>query len=641
MFRLLAPALFLLAWVPSLQAQSTALPTATSSLFSGSGNCADCHTSDGTALRDSKGTDLSISTDWRATMMANAAKDPLWQAKVETEVQENPHLQAVIEDKCTTCHAPMGRTQAIFDGASGYTLDEMRASALALDGVSCTVCHQIQPGNLGTDASFSGGYEITDARIIFGPYANVLTMPMQNQVGYTPTLGQHIQGSELCATCHTLFTQFVDDQGQVAGTFPEQVPYLEWQNSVFAQQDVQCQDCHMPRVDENIVIANRPRNLGTQSPFWRHIFIGGNTFMLQILRDNGSEIGVTATTAQFDSTIARTRRQLQQNTARLQVETAVEADQLTIAVLVENLTGHKFPTAYPSRRAWLHVRVTDENGDTVFESGAFDESGRIIPGLQEPYEPHRDVITSAQQVQIYETETADINGNITHVLLRAATYVKDNRLPPKGFTSGAARYPDMAVHGEAENDPNFNRDDAGEGSGTDRVTYLVDVAGQSGKLTVLVELLYQTAKPAFIDHLLSYDTPAVNRFSTYYQSASKTPEIVQSVVTEVDLVTDVRTSQPETRVRGFRLAQNFPNPFNGSTVIAYSLPKAETRVQLRIYDLRGQLVRTLESGPKSAGTHTISWDGTDDLGRGVSSGFYLYRLTAGETSLVRRLLFLK
>ncbi len=110
--------------------------------------------------------------------MANAAKDPFWRAKVSAEIAANPGLQAAIEDQCTTCHAPMGRTDALSNGATEYTIAEMEQDPLALDGVSCTVCHQIQPGNLGTEASFSGGFQIEDGQTIFGPFENPLGWPM-------------------------------------------------------------------------------------------------------------------------------------------------------------------------------------------------------------------------------------------------------------------------------------------------------------------------------------------------------------------------------------------------------------------------------------------------------------------------------
>lgn len=81
--------------------------------FSGSGNCATCPS----ALHDRAGVGVSIDTHWRSTMMANSRKGPLWQAKIESEVTRSPALQPIIEDKCSRCHTPMARTQAVADGS--------------------------------------------------------------------------------------------------------------------------------------------------------------------------------------------------------------------------------------------------------------------------------------------------------------------------------------------------------------------------------------------------------------------------------------------------------------------------------------------------------------------------------------------
>ena len=77
-------------------------PIFISNHFSGSQNCAFCR--DG--LINSYGTDVSIAKDWGISMMANATRDPFWRAKVATELERNPHLAEVINDKCSTCHAP-------------------------------------------------------------------------------------------------------------------------------------------------------------------------------------------------------------------------------------------------------------------------------------------------------------------------------------------------------------------------------------------------------------------------------------------------------------------------------------------------------------------------------------------------------
>jgi len=100
-------------------------------------------------------------------------------------------------------------------------------------------------------------------------------------------------------------------------------------------------------------------------------------------------------------------------------------------------------------------------------------------------------------------------------------------------------------------------------------------------------------------------------------------------------VTAARAAPP-----GTTLAQNFPNPFNPSTSIAFELARRE-RVMLRVYDVRGRLVQTLVDEALAAGAHTASWSGVDASGQAVASGVYYYQLDAGPASLTRRMVLLK
>ncbi|HQL23465.1 MAG TPA: FlgD immunoglobulin-like domain containing protein, partial [candidate division Zixibacteria bacterium] len=83
-----------------------------------------------------------------------------------------------------------------------------------------------------------------------------------------------------------------------------------------------------------------------------------------------------------------------------------------------------------------------------------------------------------------------------------------------------------------------------------------------------------------------------------------------------------------------------PNPFNPSTQITFALPQAGP-VTLRVYDVQGRLVRTLANGPFDAGVHSVEWNGTDGTGSAVASGVYLYRLSAGETVVTRKMILMK
>jgi len=95
--------------------------------------------------------------------------------------------------------------------------------------------------------------------------------------------------------------------------------------------------------------------------------------------------------------------------------------------------------------------------------------------------------------------------------------------------------------------------------------------------------------------------------------------------------------------KAFALSQNSPNPFNPSTTISYSIPEnvLEMAVKLSVYNIRGQLVRTLVDGSQGPGAYNVNWDGADNLGRKVSSGVYFYRLVAGDFISTRKMVVLK
>ncbi len=84
----------------------------------------------------------------------------------------------------------------------------------------------------------------------------------------------------------------------------------------------------------------------------------------------------------------------------------------------------------------------------------------------------------------------------------------------------------------------------------------------------------------------------------------------------------------QTRPAVFALANNYPNPFNPATTIQYALPQAAD-VELTVYNVLGQPVRTLVAEHQSAGRYVVEWDATNDSGHSLSSGMYFYRLQAG------------
>lgn len=500
----------------------TPLPTAAGALVTGSGACETCHSTDGTILWEN-GRDVSPVGLWRSSMMGNAAKDPLWRAMVTAETQLHPGLASVIEDKCVTCHAPLARVEALHGGAEALGYDEAIADPLGLDGVSCTLCHLVDPANLGQPESFSGQYEIADGRVLYGPYENPLTMPMQNGVDYLPVHGPHLSDSALCGSCHTLYTPFVDDDEQVAGIFPEQTPYLEWLNSDLPAQGASCQACHMPLAGPQDIATRPPWHQVVREPFRQHFFAGGNAWMLGLLAGQVDELGLGASEEQFLATRDATRALLA-TAAELSLDGAADGDSLELEALVVNRTGHKLPTGIPLRRLWLRLTVTGETGDTLFASGHPDSEGRL-PLPASGLEPHHGTIRDGARTQIWEGAMGDVDGERTFSLLRAGVYLKDNRIPPAGFTSAFGLYDTVAVHGLAEFDPDFNAEDGEPGNGSDRVRYRLP--RPTGPVTARAELLFQTVTPELLDHFDGLEAePEIAAFLALAQEQGLEPEVL-------------------------------------------------------------------------------------------------------------------
>lgn len=493
-------------------------------LFKTSGNCMPCHN----GLVTPSGEDVSIGANWRASMMANSARDPYWQAGVRRETIDHPSAAADIQDECSICHMPMARAMAHASARQGQVFAHLPVNEhsddedlLAHDGVSCSMCHQISSEKLGTPESFVGGFVLagkqSTPRPIFGPFdvEKGLTTIMRSSAQFQPTHGDHIRESELCATCHTLITKALNPQGQVIGRLPEQMMYLEWKHSAFQAEKRSCQSCHMPAVEQEMPIASvlgQPRQ-----GLARHVFVGGNFFMLRLLSRYRLELGVAAPTADLDASAFRTVRNLQAETATVSVDRAEMAGgRLELDLAVQNLTGHKLPTAYPARRAWLHVTVRDRNGRQVFESGAIAPSGLIEGNDNDAdatkFEPHYTEIRQTDQVQIYESIMGDPAGVPTTGLLTAVRYLKDNRLLPRGFDKGTAE-PDIQVVGGATEDADFM-------GGADRVRYSIDVSGGEGPLQIAVELRFQPIGFRWAQNLKPYDAAETRRFVGYYDSMS-------------------------------------------------------------------------------------------------------------------------
>jgi len=490
-------------------------------LFQTADACTGCHN----GLRTPAGEDVSIAREWMATMMANSARDPYWQASVRREIIDHGDAQAAIEDECSICHTPMATFAARALGTHGVVFAHLAPQTagsttdlLAADGVSCTVCHQIERDRLGSPESFTGRFAIDTRQVplrsAFGRFAIDAGRAriMSTASGFLPAEAQQIRQAELCATCHTLFTGTAGSHGRL----PEQVPYLEWLHSDYRSQR-SCQSCHMPRVAAPTPIASV---VSVPRPdFARHSFTGANFFMMRVLAANDAAVGMTtppdSMRAHADETIAY----LQRTAAKVTVEDARPDNRgVVFTVRVDALAGHKLPTAYPSRRAWLHVNVRDSRGRTLFESGAMRPNGAIAGNDNDDdatrFEAHYQEIVRPDQVQIYESIMIDDRGSVTTGLLSAVDYIKDNRLLPTGFDKATVQE-DAAVRGEAMNDADFT-------GGSDRLRYVATIAaGAQPPFSIDVELCYQPIGFRWAQNLRRYRAAEPARFVSYYEAQAR------------------------------------------------------------------------------------------------------------------------
>ncbi|HZU28491.1 MAG TPA: hypothetical protein VFA04_23395 [Bryobacteraceae bacterium] len=499
--------------------------------FQTSDRCIACHN----GLTTSTGQDVSIGFDWRASIMANSSRDPYWQASARRETIDHPESRAEVEDECSVCHMPVTRYQAKLRGELGQIFAHLpfaadkKAGAEAEDGVTCSICHQVGTEKLGTRESFNGGFVVNapagkQDHPEYGPFdirPGHQRIMQTSTGGFVPTDALHIRDSKLCATCHTLYTTARGAGGKVIGQLPEQMPYLEWLHSDYRDKQ-SCQECHMPEVAEATPIT---RVLGVpRQGLHQHVFVGDNFFMQRMLNRWREELSVEALPQELTSAADGTVAFLQSRAARVRVEhVEVSGGRLRADVFVENLTGHKLPTAFPSRRAWLHVTVRDANRRVVFESGAVRPDGSIVGNDNDAdpskFEPHYSEIDSPDQVEIYEDILGDQAGHVTTGLLTGINYLKDNRLLPYGFDKATAEK-DVAVIGGAAQDPEFT------GAG-DRVRYSVALNGAAGPFEVTAELWYQPIGFRWANNLKPYDSASEpRRFNSYYDAMGPATALV-------------------------------------------------------------------------------------------------------------------
>ena len=593
--------------------------------FLPSTRCAGCHGKDSMGMSNVNEDliDVNLYDRWSPSMMANAARDPFWRAKVSHEKLINPAHALDLEDKCTSCHAPMGSYNAHFNGASHYLISDFDNDSLGIDGVSCAGCHTIGPNGLGS--TFSGQIPYDTTRHIYGPFVNPMIGPMQLYTGYTPMHGEHMSKSITCSPCHTLITNTADLNGNLTGQkFVEQGTYHEYKNSIYSQTNVTCQNCHMARLSDPIMIANGYLSLTPRTPFNQHLFAGANTFMLRLMKENKAALGITVPDFKYDSALVASDMMLMQRSVNLTLHfDGVVNDSAYFRVKLVNKAGHKFPSGYPSRRAVLQFVVKDNNNDTIFKTGIFN-SDYSVNGEPATFEPHHNIITQSNVPQIYEYVMGDVNYDYTTVLERAAYVLKDNRLAPEGFTTQHFTYDTVKISQDALDDDDFNKILGAEGSGTDEVHFHVPIAGVNSVINATARIIYQTVHPKWLGSMFAETTPEIETFRDMYNNADKTPTVAgaDSLINLNLLTYNTKKANDISDIKVF------PSITNDGLISVNAYGKLEIK-QIEVYTSSGKIVlsQAVKGGNKVESIQLPS-----------SAGVYIVKIRTNQTEFYRKVI---
>ncbi|RKX24653.1 MAG: hypothetical protein DRP45_07750 [Candidatus Zixiibacteriota bacterium] len=175
----------------------------------------------------------------------------------------------------------------------------------------------------------------------------------------------------------------------------------------------------------------------------------------------------------------------------------------------------------------------------------------------------------------------------------------------------------------ASDDPEYPDSLLTFGYSADNDSLLVTIDTASGVMTLKSDLAYLGT----VELIVTVSDP---------RAASATDTVTVTVDSHVSVGDNTETNLPNR----FSLEQNYPNPFNSSTLIQFDIPQY-CQVELSIYNLLGQRVRTLVEGQRPAGSHRVIWDGRNNGGLPVATGIYLYRLQVDDQIKTKKMLLLK
>lgn len=506
--------------------------------------------------------------NWRGSMMAQAARDPLYFATLTIANQDAPESG----DLCIRCHSPDGWLSGRSTPTDGSALNNNDR-----EGVQCDFCHKlVKPSPIGVNpypddpdytadtygadqtylsilspipSHSANGMYIADAdNAKRGPFVDANAT---HQMFYSPF---HADAA-ICGTCHDVsnpaFSRNPDgtysanalDQPAPSFSpydmFPVERTFSEWMMSayntpqgVYAPQFggnkdtvATCQDCHLRDISGKA--CNKAAGVYRDDlPY--HDMTGGNTFVPLLIE---SVFPGETDPAALAKGIARASYMLK-NAATLDISAEASGSQYDLTVRVTNETGHKLPSGYPEgRRIWINVQAYNQSSVLIYESGAYDHATGVLThdGDAKIYEIKPGITEEVSSITGYPV------GPSFHFVLNSKVY-SDNRIPPRGFTNAnfeAIQSPPVAYSYE-------------DGQYWDETEY--HIPGATAEVTVT--LYYQTTSKEYIEFLrdenvtddwgnIIYDLWNTNGKSAPVVMRSDTLQLNPMAVNSAPILTDI------------------------------------------------------------------------------------------------------
>ena len=608
-------------------------------------DCSNCH--------GNYDPDIEPDFTWKGSLMAQAARDPLFYAAVAIANQDARDSG----DLCLRCHTPPG-----WYGGHSTPPDGSQLTAVDRDGVTCDACHGM------VDPIYEAGTSPLEDLAILSALAEIPPATANGMLVLDPSSAKRGPFSDaqspghaiipspfhreaaFCGTCHNVSNPAFSRSGtrytlnaldaappsqDPYEQFPVERTYAEWLMSAYntpggiyqpefagARPDGRvstCQDCHLrDAIGVGSTVPNSP--LRPDLPI--HDFTGGNTWMATIIPElYPGEVDENAMIVAADRALY-----MLSYAATLEVELDQIGNTPTAVVTVTNQTGHKLPTGYPEgRRMWIQLKAFNAQDGLVYESGAYNlKTGELT------FDPDLRIYQSELGISSALTGVLGLpRGPSFHFVLNDSVCL-DNRIPPRGFTNAGFAQVQAAPVDPAWPGPGPRYAD---GQHWDSATY--DLPGPT--VRVEVTLYYQTTSKDYVTFLQEENTTGTigDVMFAAWESHGRAAPIAMATA-EAVLTVGVPAADGAPPL-AFGLARPAPNPFSEEVRLAYHLDRSGP-VSLAVHDIAGRRVRTLVSaGGVAAGAHALVWDGRDPGGRRLPAGIYWLRLESRGRVEVQRL----